>query len=199
MFQVSPFETSSDPIKWPDQVTRSSDPMKLSFRDDLRAVPKDFISNPSSPNSPLKTLSPPSKQLPFGEGSRHTHLQNLTEICRFWKMLKNAILDAPTVTQFKYPQCKSSYHKALQFQNQPIATVTTSKYFGKCDWDMPSSVFLGVVVLFSSGCRCGVGFCFPFRSFMFSLFCSDFRVVFRCVFFHLDFDKLGCKNLWKFC
>ena len=54
-------------IKWPDQV-------KLSFRDELRAVPKDFISNPSSPNSPLKTLSPPSKQLPFGEGSRHTHL-----------------------------------------------------------------------------------------------------------------------------
>ena len=49
-------------------MTRSSDPMKLSFRDDLRAVPKDFISNPS-------TLSPPSKQLPFGEGSRHTHFR----------------------------------------------------------------------------------------------------------------------------
>ena len=67
---------------------------------------------------------------------------------------------------------------------------------------MPHSVFLGVVVLFSSGCRCGVGFCFPFRSFMFSFFCSDFRVVFRCVFLHLDFDKLGCKkneNFAKIC
>ena len=93
---------------------------------------------------------------------------------------------APTVTQFKYPQCKSSYHKALQFQNQPFATVTTSKYSGKCDWEMPYSVFLGVVVLFSSGCRCGVGFCFPFRSFMFSLFRSDFWVVFSlCALFTL--------------
>ena len=134
-----------------------------------------------------------------------TVLHNFTGICRFWKMLKNAILDA-TVTQFKYPQCKSSYHKALQFQNQPFATVTTSKYSGKCDWEMPYSVFLGVVLLFSSGCRCGVGFCFPFRSFMFSLFCSDFRVVFRCVFyiwisinldakFYEDFAKIWAKSI----
>ena len=40
--------------------------------------------------------------------------------------------------------------------------------------------------------------CFPFRSFMFSLFCSDFRVVFRCVFLHLDtknYENLrGCTR-----
>ena len=105
----------------------------------------------------------------------------------------------PTVTQFQFPPCKYSYHQSVSFKNQTITTVMTSKYSGKCDWEMPYSVFLGVVVLFSSGCRCGVGFCFPFRSFMFSLFCSDFRVVFRCVFLHLDFDKLGCKNSAKIC
>ena len=56
-------------------------------------------------------------------------------------------------------------------------------------------MFLGVVVLFSSGCRCGVGFCFPFRSFMFSLFRSDFWVVFSlCALFTLGFLDIGCKT-----
>ena len=69
-------------------------------------------------------------------------------------------------------------------------------YSGKCDWEMPYSVFLGVVVLFSLGCRCGVGFCFPFRSFMFSIFRSDFWVVFSlCALFTLGFLNLGCKKI----
>ena len=50
--------------------------------------------------------------------------------------------------------------------------------------------------MFSQSCRCGAGLRFPCRSFMFSLFCSDFWVVFSlCALFTLGLLNLGCNKL----
>ena len=85
-------------------------------------------------------------------------------------------------------------------KNQTIPTVTTSKYSGKCDWEMPHSVFLDVVVLFSSGCRCGVGFVFLFvvSCFHFSVPISGwFFIVFFYTWISINLDAKIHGNFAK--
>ena len=65
---------------------------------------------------------------------------------------------------------------------------------------MPHSVFLGVVVLFSSGCRCGVGFVFLFvvSCFHFSVPISGwFFVVFFYTWISINLDAKIHENFAK--
>ena len=90
------------------------------------------------------------------------------------------------------------------FNRPPIAAYEN---MGKWIYEMPQSMLFCMVVLFSQSCRCGSGLRFPFRSFMFSIFCSDFWVVFSlCALFTFGLLNLGCKkncedfakNWWDF-